>query len=82
LPRRLASCGFPGFTPGARPVVELSVADGDDRPGVGPPELFGPAVGTPGVAELPVPLRAEPEDAPAAEPDDAPPPPELPPPPL
>jgi hypothetical protein len=78
LLRCLASCGLAGLTPGARPVVERSVADGVERPGAGPPVLLGPVV-TPGVVE-PAPLCVPEVD----EPDDAPPlaaPPPLPPPP-
>jgi hypothetical protein len=71
LPRRLASCGLPGFTPGARPTVELSDGCVVDRPGTGPPELFGPLTVLPGAldeaaplcgCELLVPLVPEDED--------------------
>jgi len=81
LPRR----GLAGLTPGARPVVLRSVAEGVERPGTGPPVLFGPVVGSPCVLELPVPLReAEPDEPDEALPEpEAPPdpPPEPPPPP-
>jgi hypothetical protein len=78
LLRRLRSCGFPGFTPGARPVVPLSGAEFGARPGADPPGLLGPVVALPGVLEVPVPV---PEEVPPAlaPPPDAPP--ELPPPP-
>src|SRR4051794_27407838 len=56
LPRRLASCGLPGFTPGARPTVALSDGCGVERPGTGPPVLFGPLTVLPGALDEPAPL--------------------------
>src|SRR3954468_11337393 len=55
LPRREASCGFAGLTPGARPTVRLSEGWVVDRPGAGPPLLFGPFTCDPGTAEDPAP---------------------------
>src|SRR4051812_29256338 len=56
LLRREASCGLAGFTPGARPTVRLSDGCVVERPGAGPPVLFGPLTCEPGVAEEPAPL--------------------------
>src|SRR4051812_24453548 len=91
LPRREASCGLAGLTPGARPTVVESEGWTVDRPGTGPPALLGPFTCDPGVADDPAPLGwllceaalepVEPLDAapaPLLEPEA---PPELPPPP-
>jgi len=56
LPRREASPGLAGLTPGPRPEVVVSEADGVESPGAGPPVLFGPLVAEPGVDEVPAPL--------------------------
>src|SRR5438477_10280132 len=56
LPRRDASCGLAGLTPGARPTVRLSEGCAVERPGAGPPVLFGPLTCDPGVADEPAPL--------------------------
>src|SRR5258707_15680346 len=56
LPRREASCGLAGFTPGARPTVRLSEGCVVERPGAGPPVLFGPLTCEPGVDDEPAPL--------------------------
>src|SRR5215203_2436894 len=71
LPRREASCGLAGLTPGARPTVRLSEGWVVDRPGAGRPftgtaedpappgwdwdAAFAPAVPADGVALLLVP---------------------------
>ena len=44
------------MTPGPRPEVVVSEADGVESPGAGPPVLFGPLVAEPGVDEVPAPL--------------------------
>src|SRR3954468_1308333 len=89
LARRDASCGLAGFTPGARPTVRLSDGCVVDKPGAGPPVLFGPLTCVPGAADEPAPLGAlcdaafvpvEPVDAAPAPPLDPAAPPELPPP--
>src|SRR6478672_1036287 len=56
LARRDASCGLAGLTPGARPTVRSSDGCVVERPGTGPPELFGPFTCDPGTAEEPAPL--------------------------
>ena len=61
LRRRVASRGFPDWplpvvTPGARPVVALSVADCVESAGAEAPVSFGAFVTTPEVLEVPVPL--------------------------
>src|SRR3954452_24908629 len=56
LPRRESCCGLAGFTPGARPTVVRSEGCVVERPGTGPPVLFGPLTCDPGVADEPAPL--------------------------
>src|SRR6185436_16344134 len=56
LPRREASWGLAGFTPGARPTVRLSDGAGVASPGAGPPALLGPFTCVPGAPDEPAPL--------------------------
>src|SRR6185503_12617437 len=56
LPRRDASWGLAGFTPGPRPTVRSGAAEGAANPGTGPPLLLGPLTAAPGIVEVPAPL--------------------------
>src|SRR5690349_19280740 len=73
LLRRLASCELAGLTPGARPVVAPSVADGVEIPGTAEPTLLAPPCTVdPLLPEVALPDAEVPEEVPAPDPAEPP----------